>query len=245
MLTNPFKISLQHVVEIFFYVFTISICSLAFDNINMPQQFMYIWLYKPFNVLCQFSPEGDKTTLAAVLKDIPKDVYPVGRLDYDSEGLLLLTNDKSLTHQLLDPKYTHERTYFVQVEGAITEEAISKLCTGVDISINGKKHRTQPAKARIIDTPPLPERHPPIRFRAYIPTTWLALTLTEGKNRQVRRMTAAVGFPTLRLVRYSIGLYTIAGLDAGSYIKEFRIDKNQLLIKSTINSPNKFGKNSR
>lgn len=195
--------------------------------------------------MSQFSKEGDKLTLADVLTDIPKDVYPVGRLDYDSEGLLFLTNDKSLTHQLLDPQFAHERTYYVQVEGDITAEALEQLCKGVTININGKSHLTLPAKAVLIDTPALPERNPPIRFRANIPTSWISLTLTEGKNRQVRRMTAAVGFPTLRLVRYSIGAYTVAGMESGAYTIADRIDKNKLLISSAHVPKNKFYKKSR
>lgn len=175
----------------------------------------YFTFYKPFNVLCQFSKEGDKKTLADYFFNLPKDVYPVGRLDYDSEGLLLLTNDKQLTHQLLEPKYKHQRTYWVQVEGDITTEALAKLQKGVIININGKQHHTLPAKAEKLIAPSVADRNPPIRFRKEIPTSWLALTLTEGKNRQVRRMTAAVGFPTLRLIRYSIGGYTIDGMSIG------------------------------
>lgn len=178
----------------------------------------YYIFYKPFEVLCQFSSEGDKRTLAHYLKDIPKDVYPVGRLDYDSEGLLLLTSDKALVSRLLEPRYAHARTYYVQVEGAITEDALQHLSNGVDISIDGKKYRTKRAAAALLnEEPQLPERNPPIRYRKNIPTSWIALTLTEGKNRQVRRMTAAVGFPTLRLVRYSIGKVTIEGLQPGTY----------------------------
>lgn len=156
-------------------------------------------------MLSQFSREGDKPTLADLSFDFPKDVYPVGRLDADSEGLLILTNDPALNHRLLNPKHRHERTYWVQVEGQITAEACQKLQKGVMININGKPYHTLPAKvAFLADEPPLPERIPPIRFRQSIPTSWIALTLHEGKNRQVRRMTAAVGFPTLRLVRWAI-----------------------------------------
>ncbi len=195
---------------------------------------VYYWFYKPFQVMCQFSKERDKTTLANCLANIEKDVYPVGRLDYDSEGLLLLTNDKSITTALLHPSRKHERTYYVQVEGNITEAAIQQLSQGVTINIQGKSYTTLPAKASIIAAPQLPERVPPIRYRKEIPTSWISLTLTEGKNRQVRRMTAAVGFPTLRLVRYSIGQYTIDGLDAGAYIKTFEIDQHRLAIKSAL-----------
>lgn len=172
----------------------------------------YFLFYKPFQVLTQFSAEGEKKTLAHFFKNIPKDIYPVGRLDYDSEGLLLLTNDKKLTQYLLEPRHKHERTYYVQVEGLLDEIALQKLAQGVTINVDGKMYKTLPAKAFVLSSEPnLPERHPPIRFRKNIPTTWISLTLTEGKNRQVRKMTAAVGFPTLRLVRYSIGNITIDG----------------------------------
>ncbi len=173
--------------------------------------YRYLLFYKPFQVLSQFSQESDKQTLADYFPEIGKDIYPVGRLDYDSEGLLLLTNDKRLTHRLLNPAEAHPRTYWVQVEGAVTEAASTQLRRGVTISIDGKKHRTLPAQATLLENPVVPERNPPIRYRAAIPTSWIALTLTEGKNRQVRRMTAAVGFPTLRLIRVAIG-----GLKAGN-----------------------------
>ena len=166
--------------------------------------------------MSQFSDAGEKKTLAHFCKGLPKDVYPVGRLDYDSEGLLLLSNDKAITHRLLDPRYHHERTYWVQVEGAIIQDAIEKLAQGVVIRIDGKEHRTLPARAVIFDeAPSIHERTPPIRFRKSVPDSWLSLTLGEGKNRQVRRMTAAVGFPTLRLIRYSIGAVTLAGIGIG------------------------------
>lgn len=173
-------------------------------------------IYKPYLMLSQFSPEGDKQTLADLPFAFAKDVYPVGRLDSDSEGLLLLTSDKTINHRLLDPRFAHQRTYYVQVDGAITDEALRQLAEGVTISVDGKAHLTRPAIAqRLTDEPDLPPRNPPIRFRANIPTSWIALTLTEGKNRQVRRMTAAVGFPTLRLVRWSIGHLTAAGMQPG------------------------------
>ncbi len=155
-------------------------------------------------MLSQFSPDGDKPTLAD-LGNFPKDVYPVGRLDADSEGLLILTNDTELNHRLLNPKFKHQRTYLAQVDGLITPEAIDKLCKGVTITVDGKPHHTLPAKAKVWkEQPCLPERVPPIRVRKNIPTSWIELTLHEGKNRQVRKMTAAVGFPTLRLVRIAI-----------------------------------------
>lgn len=158
-------------------------------------------------MLSQFSREGDKPTLADLNYPFAKDVYPVGRLDADSEGLLLLTNDKSLNHRLLDPKFRHLRTYYVQVEGNVTDEAIRHLTAGVTISVDGL-YQTLPARIERLAEPTLPPRNPPIRFRASIPTSWLAVTLHEGKNRQVRKMTAAVGFPTLRLVRWAIETLT-------------------------------------
>ena len=164
-------------------------------------------------MLTQFSGEGP--TLAT-LGEFPKEVYPVGRLDKDSEGLLLLTDDKSLNHQLLNPRFAHQRTYYVQVEGIPTPEALAQLQAGVTIQVDGKPYRTKPAVVKLLDEAPiLPDRDPPIRFRAAIPDRWLALTLIEGKNRQVRKMTAAVGFPTLRLVRFSMEKITLDGMGVG------------------------------
>ena len=164
-------------------------------------------------MLTQFSGEGP--TLAT-LGEFPKEVYPVGRLDKDSEGLLLLTDDKSLNHQLLNPRFAHQRTYYVQVEGIPTPEALAQLQAGVTIQVDGKAYRTKPAVAKLLEDPPiLPDRDPPIRYRASIPDRWLALTLIEGKNRQVRKMTAAVGFPTLRLVRFSMEKITLDGMGVG------------------------------
>ena len=186
----------------------------------MQPSFRYLLFHKPFQVLSQFSREGGKRTLADFFPQLDKDIYPVGRLDYDSEGLLLLTNDKRLTHLLLDPSQAHPRTYWVQVEGLLTEEALRQLRTGVSLSINGRQHRTLPAQAMTMAAPEVPERNPPIRHRAHIPTSWLALTLTEGKNRQVRRMTAAVGFPTLRLIRAAIGAVQLGNLQPGQWREE-------------------------
>jgi len=167
--------------------------------------YRYFLIYKPFGMLSQFSPEGTRATLADLPFDFPKDVYPVGRLDADSEGLLLLTNDNFLNHHLLNPRFRHQRTYFVQVEGTILPDATNHLRAGVTIQIDGKAHHTLPAKIQLLASePPLPERNPPIRFRKNVPTSWISVALHEGKNRQVRRMTAAVGFPTLRLVRWAI-----------------------------------------
>ncbi len=181
--------------------------------------FEYYLFYKPFNVLCQFSPEGEKMTLAHHLSHLAKDIYPVGRLDFDSEGLLLLTNDKQLNHQLLNPDAKHSKTYWVQVDGLITQEALNELQRGVMINVNGRLHKTKHAVAKILDDDELvvPEREPPIRYRKSIPTSWISLTITEGKNRQVRRMTAAVGYPTLRLIRHSIGNVSIENMLPGEY----------------------------
>lgn len=182
--------------------------------------FVYILFYKPYQVLCQFSPEGSKTTLAAYLS-VAKDVYPIGRLDYDSEGLLLLTNDPAVNQRLLQPGQgqAKEKEYYVQVEGSISREALATLSNGVQISIDGKPHLTLPAKARLLEPAPLlPPRNPPIRYRASIPTSWISLTLQEGKNRQVRRMTAAVGYPTLRLLRWRIGKHTLQGMQPGDWV---------------------------
>lgn len=176
---------------------------------------MYYLIYKPYLMLSQFSREGDKPTLADLGVDFPTDVYPVGRLDADSEGLLLLTSDKQLNHRLLNPKFRHNRTYYVQVDGQLTVEAVAQLAAGVTISLDGKPYQTLPANAKILPEPALPARNPPIRYRAAIPTSWVAISLHEGKNRQVRKMTAAVGFPTLRLVRWSIETLTAEGMQPG------------------------------
>ncbi len=173
--------------------------------------YQYFAIYKPYGTLSQFTPEGNKPGLGSHYK-FPIDVYPVGRLDTDSEGLLLLTNDKRVNSLLLTPDKNHRRTYLVQVDGQITEEAVVDLARGVTITVNGESYKTLAAKAEIITEPKLPPREPPVRFRKNIPTSWIALSLHEGKNRQVRHMTAKVGFPTLRLVRHSIGDISIEGM---------------------------------
>ncbi len=162
-------------------------------------------------MLCQFSREGGKQTLADYI-DVP-GIYPAGRLDYDSEGLVLLTNDGALQHRLTDPRFGHRRTYWVQVEGAIDRRALEQLALGV--VFGGKK--TLPCQAEAMDEPDVPPRLPPVRFRKSIPTSWISLTLREGRNRQVRHMTAAVGFPTLRLIRSGIGELTLEGLAPGQW----------------------------
>ena len=173
-------------------------------------------IYKPFGVLSQFSETDGHPGLSS-LYNFPKDVYPVGRLDRDSEGLLILTNDKKLNHRLLNPKFAHKRTYLVQVEGLADYNTIKNLEGGLEIKINKKLYFTKPAVSKLIDTPlNIPERNPPVRFRKNIPTSWLELSLTEGKNRQVRKMTAKTGFPTLRLIRKSIENLELIDLNPGS-----------------------------
>ena len=192
------------------------------------QAIRYFVIYKPFGILSQFS--GGEDTLKS-LGDFPTDVYPIGRLDKDSEGLLILTNDKTLNHYLLNPKFHHQRTYFAQVEGIPETEALKKLESGVDITIETGTYRTKKASARLLDnSPELPDRNPPIRYRKSVPDTWVSLTLIEGKNRQVRKMTAAVGFPTLRLVRWSVEDLTIEGFQAGE-VREMEKDAIYRLLK--------------
>ncbi|HTO15538.1 MAG TPA: pseudouridine synthase [Edaphocola sp.] len=197
-------------------------------------KFQYILFNKPFQTLSQFSPSENKKTLADYLKGIEKDIYPVGRLDYDSEGLLLLTNDSSLNKKLLHPKSGYKKTYWVQIEGAIKEEDIKPLRNGVHISVNGKIHKTLPAQVSIIPNPEeqLWERNPPIRYRKEVPTSWLSITIGEGKNRQVRKMTAAIGFPTLRLIRVQIGNLNLKQLLPEPFIYLDEKDIEAMLSKS-------------
>ncbi|VAW63885.1 Ribosomal large subunit pseudouridine synthase E [hydrothermal vent metagenome] len=168
---------------------------------------------KPYGVICQFSAHEKHPSLAEYITI--KDIYPAGRLDHDSEGLLLLTDNGALQHKITDPKNKMLKTYWVQVDKQITEQAIAQLQKGVML----KDGLTKPAKARIISEPEgLWPRDPPIRYRKDIPTSWLELSIREGRNRQVRRMTAAVGFPTLRLVRYKIGEWTLQGVPPGGFV---------------------------
>ena len=173
---------------------------------------MNILFNKPFGVLSQFTPEAGRQALNEF--GLPPGVYAAGRLDHDSEGALLLSDDGKLIKRLLDPKFEHPRTYLAQVDGQITPEAVRQLAKGVNI----KGYHTKPCKAEIVPEPEnLWERIPPIRYRANIPTSWLKLTLIEGKNRQVRHMTAAVGFPTLRLIRIQIGNIALGELQPGEW----------------------------
>ena len=195
----------------------------------------FILFYKPFGVLSQFSPIPGKQTL----KDFgpfPSRVYPVGRLDADSEGLLLLTDDNNVKHRLTDPKFKHARTYVVQVERTPDEQALRKLQEG--ISIGGRK--TRPAEAVLLtDEPHIFPRPIPVRFRKTVPTAWIKLTLYEGRNRQVRKMTAAVGHPTLRLVRIGIGILTIYGLRPGEWRRLTEAEVKRL-VKRTMRKSNQF-----
>lgn len=176
--------------------------------------FRYLLFNKPYNVLSQFTAgtaKAETKTLADFVR-VP-NVYPAGRLDLDSEGLLLLTDDGEFQHRVAEPRFAHPRTYWAQVEGLITVDALAKLESGVFI----QDYRTKPARGRQMEEPDIWPRMPPVRFRKSIPTSWLELILTEGRNRQVRRMTAAVGIPTLRLVRAAIGSLTLRGLASGEW----------------------------
>jgi 23S rRNA pseudouridine2457 synthase len=179
--------------------------------------YRYFAIYKPFGMLSSFTPEqAGQATLADIVPRFPGDVYPVGRLDKDSEGLLLLTNDPSVNSRLLNPAQHHRRMYWVQVEGVPDSQAIARLTEGLDIRIDKKLYLTLPARVQPgIDPGGIPEREPPIRFRASIPNTWLSLSIREGKNRQVRRMCAAVGFPVLRLIRVQIEGLSLSALQPG------------------------------
>lgn len=171
-------------------------------------------LHKPFQVLSQFSDREERQTLAHYI-DV-KDIYPAGRLDYDSEGLLLLSDDGELIHRISHPRHKQPKTYWVQVEGNIDEAAIKALRQGITL----KDGPTQPAKARSIEAPTTAQRQPAIDPKRHPSTSWLELTISEGRNRQVRRMTAHVGFPTLRLIRVAIGHWRLDGLAPGEWRKE-------------------------
>ncbi len=169
---------------------------------------------KPFNVLSTFTDSEGRDTLASYIK--APDVYAAGRLDYDSEGLLILTKDGALQHRLANPKFKLEKSYWVQVEGEISQAALEQLRKGVEL----KDGKTRPAYAQRLVEPELWERNPPIRERKNQPTSWIELRISEGKNRQVRRMTAAVGFATLRLIRVAIGPWRVDGLQPGEWRTE-------------------------
>jgi 23S rRNA pseudouridine2457 synthase len=188
---------------------------------------MIIRFWKPYGVLTQFTDREGRPTLSDYVR-VP-NVYAAGRLDLDSEGLLLLTDSARLKTRLTDPRYEHPRTYWVQVEGLPDEAALRRLCQGVQLNDG----MTRPAHAkRLSEVPDLPPRDPPIRVRKTVPDCWISLTLTEGRNRQVRRMTAAVGHPTLRLVRWAIGPITLDGLHPGEW-RELSAAEQAALQRST------------
>lgn len=172
---------------------------------------MIVVFNKPFNVLCQFTGEPGEATLADYIPIT--GVYAAGRLDKDSEGLLVLTDDGALQYRLAHPKFNKPKVYWTQVEGVPTDQSLEQLRRGVAL----RDGVTRPAQVRVMEPPAVWERHPPIRMRKHIPTTWIELTLREGRNRQVRRMTAAVGFPTLRLIRAALGEWQLEDLQPGQW----------------------------
>jgi pseudouridine synthase len=187
------------------------------------QLFRTIALNKPYGVLCQFRDSSGRPTLAPLVP-IP-DIYPAGRLDFDSEGLLLLTEDGALAHRLTDPRFEHPKTYLVQVERVPDPAAIEALRQGVVL----RDGRTRPARIHLLGSePPLPDRSVPIRYRKNVPTAWLKLSITEGRNRQVRRMTAAVGHPTLRLVRVGVGPVSLGDLAPGQWREVSALERESL-----------------
>ena len=188
---------------------------------DMPRVLLF---NKPYGVLCQFTDQQGRATLADYIA--VKGVYPAGRLDRDSEGLVILTDTGSLQHRIAHPLHKMSKRYLVQVEGAIDEKALQQLRGGLTLN-DGP---TLPAEAEAIDEPSLWPRTPPVRYRAAIPTSWLALNIREGRNRQVRRMTAAVGYPTLRLIRQRVGDWSLDGLEPGQW-RELPADELQTLLK--------------
>lgn len=185
---------------------------------------MLLGFNKPYGVLSQFTPDGSPNRTLAEFR-FPPRVYPIGRLDADSEGLLLLSDEPALTDRLLNPEKGHKREYWVQIERIPSEESLRQLASGVKIG----NWQTLPCEVRRLDPPPpLPPRDPPIRVRKTVPDCWISLTLTEGKNRQVRRMTAAIGHPTLRLVRVRIGQYTLS-IPAGEWKELSAQDRCKIL----------------
>lgn len=186
---------------------------------------MLLALHKPYGVLSAFTPDGSPNRTLADF-GLPTNVYPLGRLDADSEGLLLLSDEPGLNTRLLDPRHRHPRTYWAQVERVPVEDALRRLRAGVEF----QGERTLPCRAEILDPQPvLPERIPPIRFRKTVPTCWIALTLVEGRNRQVRRMTAATGHPTLRLIRVRIGTFDLGDLPPGTWRELGPEDRDRVL----------------
>jgi 23S rRNA pseudouridine2457 synthase len=185
--------------------------------------FHYLLFYKPYGVLTQFTDPAGRPTLKPFIPI--SGVYPVGRLDAESEGLLLLTDDGELAHRLIDPRFAHPRTYLAQVERIPDEKALERLRRGVRI----QGRRTRPAEVERVAEPSVPPRSVPIRFRKSVPTTWLKITLREGRNRQVRKMTAAVGHPTLRLIRIGIGPLRLEGLTSGEWREMTSGERTELM----------------
>ena len=196
-----------------------------------------ILLNKPHGVICQFSEDGLHPTLKELIH-IP-NIYPAGRLDTDSEGLVILTDDGKLQARISNPLYKLTKTYWVQVEGIPLEETLDELRRGIDLG----EFTSQPALAKIIDEPSqIWPRNPPIRYRKNIPTTWLEIKIQEGKNRQVRRMTAKVGHPTLRLIRYAVGQWTLEGLLPGKWRE---LERHEFNVKGSLGEPERGKKNNR
>lgn len=178
-------------------------------------QYRYYKVFKPYGMLSQFTREAGHPSLADLDFRFPKDVYPVGRLDHDSEGLLLLTNDPRINKAMLDPQSKKKKIYWVQVEGIPGDGALEKLKEGVTINLKGKRHHVKAFEAKRMSAPETEERNPPVNYVKHPINSWVELAITEGKNRQVRRMTAAVGYPTLRLIRYAIENISIEGMKPG------------------------------
>lgn len=202
-------------------------------NLHMPgQEHLYFIIHKPFKVLSQFTDENNNPGLGT-LYDLPKNVYPVGRLDLDSEGLLILSNDKKLNDRLLNPKYLHARTYRIEVEGVPEANTLKKLEKGVSFQLKGKTHKSRPCKVRLLQDFRMPERTIPVHRKKHPVTSWLEISLTEGKNRQVRRMLAAVGHPVLRLIRVAIEDLRLGDLPPGEITQ---ISGKTIYKKLKINS---------
>lgn len=200
---------------------------------------MLILLNKPYAVLCQFTDDNHRQTLADFVA--LKNIYPAGRLDRDSEGLVVLTDDGALQHKISHPRHKLPKTYWVQVEGLPDEKALNQLSQGVHL----KDGKTAPARVKMIPEPSVWPRTPPIRYRVRIPTTWLELTIREGRNRQVRRMTAAVGFPTLRLIRIRVGPWTLDKLAPGEW-REAQIPDNwRTMSGHEMDTPGHSGRSHR
>lgn len=191
--------------------------------------YRYFKVYKPHGMLSQFTREAGHTSLADLDFRFPKEVYPVGRLDRDTEGLLLLTNDPGINKALLAPDSKKRKTYWVQVEGLPDEAALSALRAGVTINLKGKLHRTLPASVKNMAPHGLPERNPPVNYMKHPVNSWIELSVTEGKNHQVRKMTAKVGHPTLRLIRFAMEKVTLEGMRPGEVLEMKQADFQRML----------------